>query len=117
MKFTIPGELTDLNTYVQSERGNKYSAASIKRTNTDICTLYAKKLPPITKQVQISITWYCKNAKKDPDNISFAKKYILDGLVKAGALQNDGWKQVKGFTDSFAVDNVKPRIEVELIEM
>jgi Holliday junction resolvase RusA-like endonuclease len=116
-KLIIPGGLTDLNTYIQAERGNRYSAADMKKTNTQICTLYAKRLQPITKRVQVNFTWYCANEKKDPDNICFAKKYILDGLVKAGVLANDGWKQIKGFTDNFEVDKVNPRIEIEFIEV
>lgn len=35
--------------------------------------------------------------KRDPSNIcSAAVKFIEDGLVKAGAIPNDGWDQVKG---------------------
>jgi Holliday junction resolvase RusA-like endonuclease len=116
MKYTIPGKLTDLNTYVNKERANRFMGANIKKDNTEVCTLYAKRLKPIDKQVQINFTWHCENQKMDPDNICFAKKYILDGLVKAGVLQNDGWKQIKGFTDCFEVDKNNPRIEVELIE-
>ena len=109
MKLIIPHELTDLNTYIQAERGNKFVAAEIKKDMTQICTLYAKKLQPITSKVKIVITWYCKNQKKDPDNISFAKKFVLDGLVKAGILQNDGWSNILSFEDAFEVDKDKPR--------
>jgi Holliday junction resolvase RusA-like endonuclease len=116
-KLTIPVELTDLNTYINAERGNRYKAADIKSTMTYICTLYAKQLKPIEKRVKLIITWYCKNQKKDPDNISFAKKYILDGLVKAGILQNDGWKQIAGFEDYFVVDADKPRVEIQIREV
>lgn len=117
IKFTIPGELTDLNTYVNAERSNKYAGAKIKENNTNVCTLYAKRLPTITEQVEINITWYCESQKKDPDNISFGKKFLIDGLVKAGVLKNDGWKQIKGFTDKFVLDRNNPRIEVEIMEV
>jgi Holliday junction resolvase RusA-like endonuclease len=117
VKLIIPCELTDLNTYIQAERGNKFVAADIKKDMTQICCLYAKRLQPITSKVKIICTWYCKNQKKDPDNISFAKKYILDGLVKAGVLQNDGWKQIAGFEDYFVVDADKPRVEIQIREV
>ena len=96
---------------------NKYKGASIKREVTDIIYWEAKsqKLKPVSKPVHISITWYCKNKKKDPDNIAFAKKFILDGLVKAGVLENDGWKQIEGFTDKFEVDKKNPRVEVLIL--
>jgi Holliday junction resolvase RusA-like endonuclease len=116
-KLTIPHELTDLNSYIQAERGNKFAAADIKQTMTWLCTQYAKTLKPIEKRVKIIFTWYCKNQKKDPDNISFAKKFILDGLVKAGVLENDGWKNIAGFEDYFIVDADKPRVEIEIREV
>jgi hypothetical protein len=117
VKLIIPCELTDLNTYIQAERGNKFVAADIKKDMTQICCLYAKRLQPITSKVKIIITWYCKNQKKDPDGIAFAKKFILDGLVKAKVLENDGWKQVDSFEDYFKVDKDRPRVEIELNEV
>lgn len=116
-KFTIPHELTDLNSYIQAERSNRYAAADIKSTMTYICTLYAKQLKHISKRVKLTFTWYCKNQKKDPDNIAFAKKFILDALVKAGVLENDGWKQIAGFEDYFEIDADKPRVEIEIREV
>lgn len=51
------------------------------------------------------------------DNISsFGRKVIQDALVKAGVLRNDGWKEIRGFSDRFAVDAENPRIEVEIEE-
>ena len=116
MKLTIRGELTDLNTYVRVERGNKYAGAALKEkdTNRVYWECKSQKLKPINVPVKVDCTWFCKNKKKDKDNISFAKKFILDGLMKAGVLSNDGWDQVVGFQDSFSVDAKNPRIEVEL---
>ena len=64
--------------------------------------------------VCLSITWYMKNRRKDPDNISFAVKFILDGLVNAGALPNDGWNEIVEITHHFVVDAKQPRVEVSL---
>ena len=50
----------------------------------------------------------------DKDNIAFAKKFIQDSLVHAGVLANDGWNQIEGFTDDFAVDPKNPRVEVTI---
>lgn len=114
MKLIIPQELMDLNTYIDNERSNRYGAAEIKRNMTDICALYAKKMQPITERVKMIFTWYCPNQKKDPDNICFARKFVLDGMVAAGVLENDGWKQIQGFEDHFEVDKEKPRVEIEM---
>lgn len=38
-----------------------------------------------------------KTRKRDPSNICFsAIKFIEDGLVEAGVIENDGWSQVLG---------------------
>lgn len=117
MRLIISGELTDLNTYVRAERGNKYAGASLKEkdTNRVYWECKSQKLKPINVPVRVECMWFCKNKKKDKDNTSFAKKGILDGLVKAGVLENDGWDQIVGFQDSFAVDKKNPRVEVDLI--
>ena len=58
--------------------------------------------------------WYCKNKKVDPDNISFAKKFILDGFQDAKLIENDGFKQICCFQDIFHVDKDNPRVEISL---
>jgi hypothetical protein len=45
-----------------------------------------------------------QNTRRDPDNIaSGAAKLILDGLVKAGVLEGDGWKHIAGLSFSWRV--------------
>lgn len=44
MRLTIPGELVDLNTYINAERSNRYAGAKIKQEMTDYITLLAKQL-------------------------------------------------------------------------
>lgn len=115
--LTIQGSLTDLNTYINAERSNRHAGAKIKKNNTELCLWQIKgKIKPILKPVVISCTWYTANEKKDPDNVAFAKKFILDAIVKAGILKNDGRKQIKGFEDNFEVDK-NERVEVELWEV
>ena len=47
--------------------------------------------------------WRLKNDKVDPDNIAFAKKFILDGMVEGRVLEGDSWKFIRGFADDFEV--------------
>lgn len=73
------------------------------------------KLPKALDQpLHFHFTWYCPNKRKDPDNISFAKKFILDGLQVAGVIENDGWKQIAGFSDAFYLDKQNPRVELTI---
>ena len=63
----------------------------------------------------LKFTWYTKNNRKDADNIAFAKKFVLDGFMKAGLLGNDNRKHITGFQDEFAVDKRNPRVEIDEI--
>jgi len=115
MKFTIQGELTDLNSYIKAERSNRFFGASIKKKNTDEVIKQLSRKSKVEKYpVSINITWYVKDYRKDPDNIAFAKKFLLDGMVKAGILENDTMKHIKSFNDTFIVDK-NTKIEIEVV--
>lgn len=102
----IPDPLTTLNEYSNAERTNRYEAAEIKKVETERVRLACLGVLPIEKYpVRISFMWLCPNKRTDPDNIAFAKKFILDGLQKAGVLKNDSWDYVNGFSDTF---NISP---------
>ncbi len=48
------------------------------------------------KPVSIKYSWLRKSKTEDPDNISGGgRKVILDGLVDAGVLRADGWKETE----------------------
>lgn len=101
----IPDMLTTCNDYINAERTNKFKGAEIKKIETERVRLACVGVLPIERYpVQISFIWLCKNKRVDPDNIAFAKKFILDGLQKAGVLKNDGWDFVcGGFSDRFSI--------------
>lgn len=115
--FTIPGELVSLNEYVDAERRHRQVAAQIKHQQTHQVAWQIKKqkIQPITNfPIHIAYTWYSKDAKKDIDNVSFAKKFINDGLVLAGVIPNDGRKQIVGFSEDFLIDKENPRVEINI---
>ena len=109
-----------LNEHDKANRGNKYGGASMKKNATNLCAAYIKQamnkgfnlneLP-----VNLKFDWYVKNRRKDKDNISFAKKYIFDGMVQAGLLQNDGWKQIGDWQEAFGVDKEYERVEITVL--
>ena len=71
----------------------------------------------LKKPVRMEYRWYEPNRKRDLDNVSsYGRKVIQDGLVATRVIQNDSWKQVVGFSDSFFVDKKNPRIEVTIVE-
>lgn len=115
-KLIIPGELPDLNQIIDAAKSHYRVYSALKKENTDLVAYLVKKLPKI-KRVDLEITWYCKDKRKDKDNITAGVKFILDGLVKAGVLDNDGWKQIGDINHSLEVDKHNPRIEVMLREV
>lgn len=89
-----------LNEYINKERQNKYVAAKIKDDLTNQVMyqcLQSRWIRPKGK-VDMLFKWHVKG-RHDSDNIAFAKKYVLDGMVKAGVLENDNPKCVRHLAD------------------
>ena len=112
----IKGELTDLNSYIRAERGNRYAAAKIKEDETyrvaQECV--ASKLKKMTKIHVMTCNWYCKNERKDTDNVEFAKKFIMDGLATCKIIPDDTRKYTGSTLHQHYIDKLNPRIEVVL---
>ena len=51
----------------------------------------------------LEITWVEANRRRDPDNIAYSIKFILDGFVAASIMPSDSWKYIKGWVSKFAV--------------
>lgn len=65
--------------------------------------------------VQLNITWYEPNDRKDIDNITFATKFIQDSLVRTGILEDDSRKYINQVNHTVFTDKENPKIEVEII--
>ena len=106
-----------LNEYIDRERTNRMIASSIKKKLTNTVmeqALYANCNKP-KRQVDMIFTWHVKG-RHDSDNIAFAKKFVLDGMVKAGILENDNPKFVRHLADYIYRDLKKPQVDyVEVI--
>ncbi len=117
--FFIPGRLPGFNDIIKEARGNKYGSNVQKQNFTTMVytaiRVAFRNYKPM-KKVWITCTWVEKDKRRDPDNIVSAKKYICDGLVLAGMLKNDGWGQIAGFTDTWAVGK-EPGVFVEIKEV
>lgn len=118
MKLIIPGRLPGLNEITDAARKNKYESANMKKAYTELVAWCVKsaRLPHFDR-VDLVFTWYEPNRKRDKDNIMAGQKFILDGLVTAGVLTNDGWKQIGDISHRFRIDKHNARVEVELIEI
>ena len=103
MKITIPMKLPSLNDYIDVCRQNRYEAAKFKRELEGQIGLFLGRMPRFKKPVTIHAHWVERDARRDPDNIASAKKFILDAMVKKGKLKDDSMRYVKGFEDTFEV--------------
>ena len=114
----IPGELPDLNQIIAETKGHWGNYSTLKKTNTQIVAYCAKQTTKRKyNKIDLDITWCCKNKRKDKDNIMAGTKFILDGLVEAGIIKNDGWANVGDINHKFKVDKENPRIEVRVTEV
>jgi len=109
----IKHDFVTLNEYINKERANRFAAASIKKKETKVSELFFKGMKFDTPCI-IEFIWHMRSARLDPDNVAFAKKFILDGMIKAEAIQNDNFKNIKGFIDNFTVDD-KIGVEINIL--
>ncbi len=104
----IPGLLPGLNELFDAAksghgRGNAYSRLKKKWTN-DIALLAKAKRTRYLEPVHINFEWREPNRRRDPDNfVAGGRKLVLDGLVRSGMLNGDGWAHISGWHDSFCV--------------
>ncbi len=97
----IPIKFASLNEYVNMCRSNRYMASGYKKRVEQEISTYIEDLPRFEKPVELEFYWIEKNNRRDYDNIAFAKKFVLDALVRNGKLKDDNRKCVVGFTDRF----------------
>ena len=110
----IPFKLPSCNDYINACRANMFKGAKMKKdVENDIMKCFSGipyDLPP----VRIHFHWIEDNKRRDLDGICFAKKFILDALVKAGKLADDNRKIVTAFIDTFEYgDEAKVILEIE----
>ncbi|MBR3384952.1 MAG: hypothetical protein IKG69_07100 [Atopobiaceae bacterium] len=117
--FTIEGRMPGLNEFIKAHDVSYKKGNAMKQRETDRAAWCAKaaRLPRITCPVVVHFLWVEPNEKRDVDNVAFAKKFILDGLVRARIITNDDRRHLVGFTDTFATDRKRPRIEVTITEV
>jgi len=110
-----PGRLPGLNEIIDAAKRSPYEYAKMKDRYTSEIGWLAKKLPRY-ERVNITITWYEPNMRRDPDNVMAGQKFILDGLVVGGAIPKDTRRHVKKITHIPELDRENPRVVIEIEE-
>lgn len=101
-RVVIPLKLPSCNEYLNECRRNKYAGAKMKKDIENDIAIFIKSLPRFEKPITIHFHWIEGTKRRDLDNVAFAKKFILDALVKCGRLKDDNRKCVTAFTDTFS---------------
>ena len=119
MKFIINGRLDGLNEVIKQNRTSKFAGNETKQRNQKIVRCYIPwelcnremKYP-----VNIHLTFYEPNNKRDVDNVISSQKFILDAMVQKKVIPNDSRKYVSQIIPLVYTDRQNPRIEVEIEE-
>ena len=115
--LVIPGKLPNLNDIIKAakiKRGPKSYPVMKRGWTAAIAVLARNQMEPIKGRVDIVIRSYEPDKRRDPDNVQAgAFKFILDGLVKAGIIDNDSQKVINDMRfPPIRTDKVNPRVEV-----
>ncbi len=113
----VPGVFPSANEAIAAAKGmggRGYLYAKLKKTWTEKVRVVAKGMVPFTSPVHIDWVWQCASRRMDPDNITFAKKYVLDGIVEAGVLVDDSWAHITSWTERWEVCKENPGVRVTL---
>jgi len=103
LSFTIEGKLPTLNDYTNSNRTHWGAGAAVKRNATKAAATACKDVTvPPNRKIILHYNWH-SSTKHDLDNLSFAQKFVQDGLVEAGKIPDDSRKYVVGFTHDFTI--------------
>mgnify|MGYP001564762345 CR=1 FL=1 len=123
-RFFIKGCLPNLNDMLAASRKsrgkwNAFNDMKQAQTLSIVSCIRKAKLKAVARPVSVCFIWGEENKRLDVDNVAAAKKFVLDALVTAGILSNDGWAQVVGFTDNFTLKTggSPPGVMVEICEV
>jgi len=75
-------------------KGNAYSRQKAVWTSTVAASARSHCLGHVPSPVTITCVWHEPSARRDPDNVQAAVKFVLDGLVEAGVLSGDRRKDI-----------------------
>lgn len=113
----IKMKLPSINEYIGVCRTNPYKASKFKKDLEEQIGVFIERLPRFEKPIRIHFHWIEENKRRDLDNVSAGKKFILDSMVKHGKLKDDNRKCVTAFTDTFEyAKEAKVVLEIEETE-
>lgn len=94
LTFTKP---IGLNKLIDISRSNKFAAALAKKKATNLAAIEARQQTEAQIICKVHMTYEISYSTEttDMDNLNSCLKPILDGIVKAGIIQDDSLKYIK----------------------
>lgn len=105
--FFLDFPLPTLNEMIRTARGNKYAAAAQKKKYTNLVAeeIMVQTDRPHYDAVALDIAWIETKKKRDPDNVYASIKFLCDGIVAAGIIDDDDRDHVASITNRIAVSD------------
>lgn len=119
IRLVIPGKLPCHNDYIRENRYNRYNGAKMKFSTEQIIIGYILeqiRLRKAKSPLAFVFRWYEPDARRDPDGVRFAEKFIFDALVERGIIEGDSQKYITQTFHWLEIDRTNPRVEVEIYE-
>lgn len=114
VEFT--GVLPTFNQYSALERTNRLKAAEVKRQVQDGLLRQMTDAKSFNGHVYVGFVWIRPDMRYDKDNVTFAKKFILDALQEAHVIKNDSWRMCTPFDLGYKVNKQNPRTIVRIAD-
>lgn len=87
------------NESINAARQNKFAAANLKKKwDHRIAQSCALVLDEMKSPIWVALHYKYLRNSQDHDNIDGSRKYIFDGLVKAGIIKNDNLNNIQDCT-------------------
>ena len=102
----IRQRMPGLNELIALAKSHPKAYAREKKKWAHVIGLYAleQKFPVIDEPAHFEFEYLEPNRRRDPDNLTGARKFCLDALQDAGLLANDGWENILSFCETWKVD-------------
>lgn len=110
--FFVPGKLPGANDCLW-KHWRVFQRLKAKHQRVILYAMLQTRLKPM-RAAAIHFEWREPNQKRDPDNIMFGQKFVLDALVQRQILKDDGWMEITGIAHSFTIDINNPGVWITL---
>lgn len=109
--FVIKMKLPSLNEVINKNRTNRHLGAKFKKDIEEYIGFEIKQaltigtLKPVENPCEVYIEWHESTKRRDVDNVQSSQKFIMDSLVSAGVIKDDGRRYVKQIYHEIVDDN------------